>query len=156
MASSRSRPTVPQPPSRTTPDNPIVNQQYSTIEPTRAEIDAQAGAVLLEFGTSWCGHCRAAQPLLVHALADFPTTLHMKVEDGSGRKLGRSFGVKLWPTLIFLRDGQELSRMVRPTQTEAIRQALVQLHSGARESDLQRLERARTGSGFPFPIKTGA
>jgi thioredoxin 1 len=35
---------------------------------------------------------------------------HVKVEDGSGRRLGRSFGVKLWPTLVFLRDGREVAR----------------------------------------------
>ena len=73
-------------------------------EPTRDEIDALAGATLLEFGTSWCGHCRAAQPLIASAFAAHPGVRHVKVEDGSGRRLGRSFGVKLWPTLVFLRD----------------------------------------------------
>lgn len=49
---------------------------------------------------------------------------HLKVEDGSGRPLGRSFRVKLWPTLVFLRDGQEVSRLVRPQQAGPIRDAL--------------------------------
>ncbi len=98
--------------------------------PTRAEVDALPGAVVLEFGTPWCGHCRAAQPLLEHALADFADITHVKVEDGSGRKLGRSFAVTLWPTLVFLLAGQEVARLVRPTQTAAIRQALVQLQAG--------------------------
>ena len=39
---------------------------------------------------------------------------HLKIEDGRGRPLGRSFGVKLWPTLVLLRDGQERARVVRP------------------------------------------
>lgn len=41
-------------------------------------------------------------------------------EDGSGRPLGRSFRVKLWPTLVFLKDGKEIERVVRPTDTGAI------------------------------------
>lgn len=86
--------------------------------PSRAEVDALRGLTLLEFGTDWCGHCRAAQPALAQALAQQPQQLqwqHLKVEDGPGRALGRSFHVKLWPTLIVLRDGQEVARLVRPT-----------------------------------------
>ena len=52
---------------------------------------------------------------MTQGLADHPQWQHLKVEDGSGRALGRSFRVKLWPTLVFLRDGQEIARLVRPT-----------------------------------------
>jgi thioredoxin 1 len=89
-------------------------------EPAREEIDALAGPALLEFGTSWCGHCRAAQPLIAGAFAGHPQVRHIRIEDGSGRPLGRSFGVKLWPTLVFLRDGQERARAVRPRSLAAI------------------------------------
>ncbi len=93
-------------------------------EPARAEVDALPGATLLEFGTSWCGHCIAAQPLIAEALKSHPGLRHIKVEDGSGRPLGRSYRVKLWPTLIFLRDGQEQERLVRPSDANLLGQAL--------------------------------
>ncbi len=97
----------------------------SEIEaPARAEVDALPGLTLLEFGTSWCGHCRAAQPALVEALSQHAQWRHIRVEDGPGRALGRSFRVKLWPTLVLLRDGQEVARLVRPTQTTDISAAL--------------------------------
>jgi thioredoxin 1 len=51
----------------------------------------------------------------------------VKVEDGPGRRLGRSFSVKLWPTLIFMRDGQEIARLVRPDDVESIELALNQI-----------------------------
>jgi thioredoxin 1 len=86
-----------------------------TEAPTRADLDALQGLILLEFGTDWCGHCRAAQPMVQLALSQQTAWQHLKIEDGPGRALGRSYRVKLWPTLIFLRDGQELSRLVRPT-----------------------------------------
>src|SRR5437899_12316382 len=89
-------------------------------EPSRAEIEHMPGAVLLEFGTSWCGWCRRAQPLIRSALAAHPQVHHIKVEDGPGRPLGRSFGVKLWPTLIFLKDGRAIDRLVRPSNEAAV------------------------------------
>ncbi len=89
-------------------------------QPFRSEVDALPGPTVIEFGTGWCGHCRAVQPLIEHAFAAHPGLRHLKVEDGPGRKLGRSFGVKLWPTLVFMRDGQEVAQLVRPTDAAAI------------------------------------
>ncbi|WP_165247546.1 thioredoxin family protein [Paludisphaera soli] len=87
-------------------------------EPTRDEVDRMTGPVLLEFGASWCPHCQAIQPFLGAMLAKHPAVNHIPVEDGRGKPLGRSFRVKLWPTLVFLRDGQVLSQLVRPTSEE--------------------------------------
>lgn len=101
--------------------------QYAAVEPTRGEIDALPGATVLEFGTPWCGHCQAALPHVAQALDARPELRHLRVEDGKGRPLGRSFGVKLWPTLVVLRDGRELARVVRPAGREAVEQALSQL-----------------------------
>jgi thioredoxin 1 len=42
------------------------------------------------------------------------------VEDGKGRPLGRSFRVKLWPTLVYLDKGVEVGRVVRPNSAEDI------------------------------------
>ena len=95
-----------------------------TEAPTRAEVDALPGLTLLEFGTDWCGHCRAAQPGLAEVLPEHTAWRHLKVEDGPGRPLGRSFRVKLWPTLVLLKDGQEVARLVRPTEAAEMAQAL--------------------------------
>lgn len=87
-------------------------------EPTRDEVDRLRGAVVLEFGTTWCGHCRALAPHLAARLAAFPEVRHIRVEDGPGRPLGRSFGVKLWPTLVFLKNGDVVAQMSRPSGDE--------------------------------------
>ena len=88
---------------------------YSPDAPERAALDALPGPILLEFGAGWCPHCQAAQPAIEQLLQQAPQCQHVKVEDGAGRRLGRSFRVKLWPTLILLHGGVELGRVVRPT-----------------------------------------
>ena len=103
----------------------------SSSEPGREEIDALEGAALLEFGTSWCGHCRRAQPLIAEALAAQPGVRHIKVEDAAGKRLGRSFMVKRWPTLIFIKDGKEAARLVRPASAQEIGEALERLAHAA-------------------------
>ncbi len=101
--------------------------EYAEVEPKRAEVDAMQGATLLEFGSPWCGHCRRAQPLIAEALASHPDVRHIKVADASGKRLGRSFKVKLWPTLVFLKDGKQTTQLVRPAGAEEIEQALSQI-----------------------------
>lgn len=90
----------------------------SEPEPGREEVDQMSGAVLLEFGAAWCGHCQALQPALAAALNAKPVVRHIKIEDGKGKPLGRSFRVKLWPTLVFMRDGQVLKQVSRPSSEE--------------------------------------
>ena len=108
-----------------------MNTLYDNPGPGLAEVEALQGPAVLEFGTPWCGYCRAAQKLIAQALGDQPQVRHLKVEDASGRPLGRAYRVKLWPTLIFLRNGQEVARLVRPQGAESIRDALAQTTAAA-------------------------
>ena len=102
-------------------------------EPARADVEALPGAVVLEFGASWCPICHAARPVIDAALAERPAVRRLWIEDGRGQPLGRSYGVKLWPTLIVLVDGREVARVVRPRDMAAVRDALA------------KADRARTG-----------
>lgn len=86
--------------------------------PGREEVDRLPGAVLLEFGTEWCGHCHALAPVIARLLQAHPEVRHVKVEDGPGRPLGRSFRVRLWPNLVFLKDGATVRQLARPSHQE--------------------------------------
>ena len=104
-----------------------MNQTYSNNEPSRTEIETLDGATLIEFGTPWCGYCRAAQPSIAAAMAQHPDVRHLKIADGPGQPLGRSFRVKLWPTLVFMKDGKEIAKLVRPHGSAEIDRALEQV-----------------------------
>lgn len=113
------------------------NDHYGEAAPQREEVDALKGLAVLEFGAPWCGHCQLATPFIKQMFAEHaPNTVqnavnsniihHIKIYDGKGKPLGRSFAVKLWPTVIFLVDGVEVDRVVRPTSTTSLHQALRQ------------------------------
>ena len=109
----------------------MTSRDYLTEEkaPRREEVDQMTGPVLVEFGTSWCGHCQAAQRDIVALLAKHPEVRHVKVEDGPGRRLGRSFRVKLWPNLVFMKDGAVVRQLARPSAGE-MRDAFLALAAG--------------------------
>lgn len=91
--------------------------------PSREQVDRMQGLVVLEFGTAWCGYCQAFAPVLDEVVKQHPGVRHIKVEDGRSRPLGRSFGVRLWPNLVFLRDGEVVRQLARPDRDQ-LREAL--------------------------------
>lgn len=93
-------------------------------EPSRAEVDALPGTTLLEFGAHWCPICQGARPLVDQVVRELPSVRYLRVEDGKGQPLGRSFRVKLWPTLIVVRGGRELARVVRPGDADELQPLL--------------------------------
>ena len=97
---------------------------YEEEQLTRDEVDATTGPVVVELGTDWCGYCIAASRFIEPALAEQPQVRRIRVEDGKGRPLGRSYRVKLWPTLVFLHDGVEVARVVRPGNRAVLDEAL--------------------------------
>ena len=100
------------------------NPQYSEDEPTIDQIRAMAGYAVLEFGAPWCSHCQKAAQVTQDVLAERALP-HIRVFDGKGKPLGRSFKIKLWPTLILLHSGQEVARVVRPEHEEEVKELLI-------------------------------
>ena len=102
------------------------NPDYAQDEPTLEQVSGLGGDAILEFGAPWCGYCQAAQPAVQEVLAEHSELPHIKVYDGKGKPLGRSFRVKLWPTLILLHDGKEVARLVRPSGADEVRRLVTQ------------------------------
>ena len=105
------------------------NPDYAEDAPTLQYVNELTGDALLEFGAPWCGHCQAARPAIQEVLREYSELPHIKVYDGKGKRLGRAFQVKLWPTLILLHDGKEVARLIRPLEVEEVRQFMEQSQS---------------------------
>jgi thioredoxin 1 len=70
------------------------------------------------------------EPQVAALLDEFPEVRHIKIEDGKGKPLGRSFRVKLWPNFVFLRDGRVIRQLARPSAL-ALREGMEVLHGTA-------------------------
>jgi thioredoxin 1 len=102
------------------------NPDYTENPPTLDQVSSLTGSAILEFGAPWCEHCQAAKSAVKEVMDENPTLTHIKVYDGKGKRLGRAFNVKLWPTLILLKDGKEIDRLIRPLQSDEVRQLIAQ------------------------------
>jgi|SRR5690554_6602520 len=104
------------------------NCDYAEEAFTFEQVSEWSGDVVLEFGAPWCGHCQAASSAIKEAVAEHSGLRHIKIYDGKGKRLGRAFKVKLWPTLILLRDGIEVARLVRPLRSDEVRQMFLKIN----------------------------
>jgi thioredoxin 1 len=96
------------------------SNEYLTEEPLLDDVCKTEGLILLEFGAPWCPVCQKAQPVIEEVLNKQAQIKHLKIFDGKGKPLGRAFQIKLWPTLILLKNGEEIAREVRPMNTDAV------------------------------------
>lgn len=104
------------------------SSDYAEEAFTFKQIGEWSGDALLEFGAPWCGHCQAASSAIKEVVTEHPTLRHIKIYDGKGKRLGRMFKVKLWPTLILLHDGNEVARLVRPKSSDEVRQLMSKIN----------------------------
>ena len=95
---------------------------------TFEQISKLSGDVLLEFGAPWCGHCQAASSAINEVVNEHSELRHIKIYDGKGKRLGRLFKVKLWPTLILLHDGNEVGRLARPLRSDEVRELMSKIN----------------------------
>jgi thioredoxin 1 len=96
----------------------IAGEPYQPEKITRDEVNAVKGMMALDFGANWCGHCKAGRGTIVNWMTQHASVDVVHVADGKGCPLGRTFKVKLWPTVILLKDGAEVSRVVRPVSDD--------------------------------------
>ena len=68
--------------------------------------------VLLDFYADWCGPCRMVSPLVDEIAEENPQYLIGKINVDSETELAESFGVSSIPTLVVMKSGKIVNRIV--------------------------------------------
>ena len=76
--------------------------------------------LLLDFWASWCGPCRMVAPIVEEIAAERDDILVGKVNVDEEMELAVKFGIVSIPTLILLKDGMEVEKVVGYRPKEAI------------------------------------
>ena len=85
---------------------------HITKENFNTEVLQSDRPVLLDFWASWCGPCRMVSPVVDEIANERSDILVGKVNVDEQRQLAAQFGVMSIPTLVVLKNGQEVQRSV--------------------------------------------
>lgn len=80
--------------------------------------EVASGFVIVDFYANWCGDCVRIEPILKELSKDYK--IH-KINIDENENLMEEFSIKRIPTLIFFKDGKELSgRLIEPKSKQEI------------------------------------
>ncbi|MEY7851134.1 thioredoxin family protein [Natrarchaeobius sp. A-rgal3] len=98
-------------------DEPMETETNASQTPVRLEDTADATAlletcdlVLLEFVTDGCGICASMEPVLGSVARSAPGTVGI-LNAGHALDLAEEFDVRRVPTLVVVKDGEEVDRL---------------------------------------------
>lgn len=75
-------------------------------------MDLTTGICALKFGAVWCKPCEALEPKLKKMEGEFPDVSFYSVNVDEHPSLAKEYQIRSVPTVILLKDGREITRIV--------------------------------------------
>jgi len=81
--------------------------------PALAALLALPGVTAIDFTARWCGPCKVMEPVLAALAAEYRGRVRLAAVDVNDEPaLAEQYGVRSMPTLVVLRDGREVGRVI--------------------------------------------
>ena len=109
------------------PDTREIHALQVTDATFEAEVIAQPGVVMVDFGADWCPPCRLIAPVVDRLAVEYAGRARIATLDTDANPAATArFAVRSLPTLLFFRDGQLVDRVVGAVPKAALEAKLAQ------------------------------
>jgi len=79
----------------------------------QAEVEQQAGLVVVDFWAEWCGPCRAIAPVLEQLQSEYAGKLKVvKLDVDANQQTSMRLNVRSIPTLMFFKNGTRVDQVI--------------------------------------------
>ncbi|KAK1399739.1 Thioredoxin domain-containing protein [Heracleum sosnowskyi] len=74
--------------------------------------------MVVSFGASWCGPCKAILPVFTELADKYPSLMFLTVDVDGLAEFSTSWDIKATPTFFFLKNGREVDKLVGANKEE--------------------------------------
>ncbi len=87
------------------------------------------GSWVVDFFATWCGPCQMMAPVLEDAATDWEGVQVVKVDTEHAHDLAEKMNVMSLPTIVFFKDGKEVSRVIGVVDKEELNRHVKKISS---------------------------
>jgi thioredoxin 1 len=88
------------------------------------DFNVNSGLYVIELGAIWCGPCKRLEPVIKQLESEFNVINFMSVDVDQVPTLAQRYRVRTVPTLLFIKDGLEVNRVIGLSLIEPLRKIL--------------------------------
>lgn len=88
------------------------------------DIPLESGTIVIKFSAVWCAPCKRMEPLLQKLKSEFDSIKFFTIDVDEYPEWVSKYSVKCVPTLLVLKNGQEVNRVTGVSLIEPLRKML--------------------------------
>lgn len=81
----------------------------------------ESGICAVKFSAAWCGPCKRMEPTVEALESEFTTARFISVDVDNTPDLAQKYKIRHLPTILIMKDGQEVNRVTGLTLIEPLR-----------------------------------